>query len=226
MNKEPLNPNQFYSEPVECENEFLAFSSQKSRENPIEHRQETDIYREIKFPTNKWIEMACSSALNSVKNDGGPFGAVVVQVDSETNEIIRYWNSTNTVTKINDPTAHAEVMGIRSACNSLGVFNLGVIHKDESKLPQPGEYSHCVVFSSCEPCPMCFSAISWARIPELFFAASRFDAAKPGVNFSDAEIYSELELDYQHRKMKVHKCSAPNSLDAFNLWQQVDKKEY
>lgn len=226
MNKDALIPSQTYSKPVECKNEYLEIPKQKSLQNSSESTSASDIYREINFPTNKWIEKACLSALNSVKNEGGPFGAIIVQVDNETNEILRYWESSNCVTKNNDPTAHAEVMAIRNACSSLGVFNLGEIQKDESKLSQPGEYSHCVIFSSCEPCPMCFSAISWARIPELYFAASRFDAAQPGVNFSDAEIYSELELDYQHRKMKIHKCAAPNSQDAFNLWQEVDKKEY
>lgn len=184
------------------------------------------IYSSIEYCSNKWIEKACDIAMQSVKSKGGPFGAVVVQIDNSTNTVLRYWEANNKVTISNDPTAHAEIMAIRSACKSLGVFNLGEIHKGQTNLEQAGEVSRCEIFSSCEPCPMCFSAIFWARIPVLYFAATRFDAAQPGVEFSDAQIYKELETPYKQRLTKVFQCAAPNALDAFNLWKNSDKEKY
>lgn len=185
-----------------------------------------NVYEKIRIKSNKWIEMACNEALESLNEEGGPFGAVIVQIDSETNEVIRYWKNHNQVTSINDPSAHAEVMTIRSACASLGVFDLSKISKRQSKLPQPGENSHCVIFSSAEPCPMCFSAISWASLKNMYFSATRYDAAVQGVNFSDEEIYIELSKPYYERTMKVFQCSTPNSLDAFNKWKVTPHTDY
>ena len=184
------------------------------------------IYSEVSCGSNKWIEMANLEALDSVKRGGGPFGAILLQIDPIQNRTIRYWKSSNLVTELNDPTAHAEVNVIRSACESLEVFNLGEINKSNAKLDQPCDVSTCVIYSSCEPCPMCYSAIAWARIPVLYFAATRFDADAPGVGFSDAEFYKELKLPYQQRKIQVGQCNAPNSLDAFNLWKNIEKIEY
>jgi tRNA(Arg) A34 adenosine deaminase TadA len=172
------------------------------------------------------MEMACLMAVESVNEGGGPFGAVLVQIDDETNEVIRYWKSHNRVTQLTDPTAHAEVMAIRSACRSLGIYDLGHIHKEESILSQPGSTSHCELFSSCEPCPMCYSALFWARIPVLYFAATRFDASAPGVGFSDKELYDELAIPYTERKTKVYQCECPTASEAFRLWEISDKKEY
>lgn len=185
-----------------------------------------DVYSSIETDGNKWMEHSCNMALQSVKSGGGPFGAVMVQVDDRTHKIIRYWEASNRVTEQNDPTAHAEVMAIRSACASLGVYNLGEINKDASNLPQPGKTSHCEIYSSCEPCPMCYSAILWARIPRLYFAATRYDAAVPGVEFSDEEIYEELKVPYSERNIQVQQCHVPNSLDAFNLWKNSEKQAY
>ncbi|UCH96544.1 MAG: nucleoside deaminase [Candidatus Aminicenantes bacterium] len=185
-----------------------------------------DVYEGIERESNKWMEMACEEAKSSVTCKGGPFGAVIVQVDDETGEILRYWRNHNHVTLWNDPTAHAEVTTIRSACQALGVFDLGKIEKSKSKLPQTGKYSHCEIYSSAEPCPMCFAAISWAGIPALYFAATRYDAAQQGVDFSDEEIYSELKRQYKDRKMKVYQCTTSNSLDAFNLWKRSKKIPY
>jgi tRNA(Arg) A34 adenosine deaminase TadA len=184
------------------------------------------IDHEIEIQGNKWVRMACELALESVKNEGGPFGAVIIQVDDETNEIIRYWKSHNRVTLDNDPTAHAEVMAIRSACRSLGLFKLGEIAKSASKLAQEGKTSHCEIFCSTEPCPMCFSAIFWAHIPVVWFAATRFDADQPGLNFSDAALYKELEKPYPQRLTKVYQCEVDNSLDAFNLWKRSQTIQY
>lgn len=185
------------------------------------------IYTGIECDSDRWMEMACQEALESVENDGGgPFGAVVLQIDAETNQIIRYWKNHNQVTSTNDPTAHAEVMTIRSVCRSLGVFNLGEIKKNDSQLPQPGELSYCVIYSSAEPCPMCYSAICWANMQALLFAATRFDAAVQGVDFSDEEIYNELANTYPNRKLKVIQSTTGNSLSAFNLWKRSEKTKY
>ncbi len=184
------------------------------------------IYEGIEREGDKWMNLVCDRAHQSVTDKGGPFGALILQIDKETNQIIRYWENHNQVTLINDPTAHAEVMCIRSVCKSLGVYNLGEIRKDYSKLGQPGEISYCIIYSSAEPCPMCYSAICWANIPVLLFAATRYDAAVEGVDFSDKEIYDELERAYPDRKTKVYQCTTDNSLDAFNLWKNSEKKEY
>lgn len=185
-----------------------------------------EIYYGIEHESDQWMKLACETAYDSVNNEGGPFGAVILQIDFQSNEIIRYWRNHNQVTDINDPTAHAEVMTIRSACKSLGVFNLGEISKDHSLLDQPGEKSYCVIYSSAEPCPMCYSAICWANIHTLLFAATRYDAAAQGVDFSDEEIYAELAVPYSDRKMKVCQCATPNSLDAFNTWKRSEKIPY
>ena len=184
------------------------------------------IYAGIEVEGDEWMRMACDEARASIDRQGGPFGAVILQIDNDTNRILRYWRNRNQVTAINDPTAHAEVMTIRSACASLGVFNLGCIPGDQSALPQPGATSHCVMYSSTEPCPMCYAAICWANIPMLMFAATRFDAAAPGVHFSDEDIYRELERPYAERKMRVYQCTVDNSLDAFNLWKRSEKTTY
>ncbi len=211
-----------------CSNSILTESSFERINFPLIYRSDNDhlIYKKIQYGTNKWIELANQTALESVREGGGPFGAVVVQIDKVNNKVLRYWRSNNQVTINCDPTAHAEVSVIRKACSDLGVYNLGEIHKSASKLPQPGELSTCEIYSSCEPCPMCYSAIAWARIRGLYFAATRFDADAPGVKFSDAEIYNELEQAYENRKIKVHQCNCPNALDAFNLWKNIDKEEY
>ena len=185
-----------------------------------------EVYAKVRIKTNKWIEMACEEAHLSIEESGGPFGALIVQIDNESNTVIRYWKNHNQVTSINDPSAHAEVMTIRSVCASLGVFDLSAIEKSHSKLSQPSKLSHCVIFSSAEPCHMCFSAISWANLATMYFSATRYDAAVQGVNFSDEEIYNELSLPYYERKMKVHQCSTPNSLTAFNKWKVVPHTDY
>jgi tRNA(Arg) A34 adenosine deaminase TadA len=185
-----------------------------------------NIYKGIEFRGDKWMEMAGIAALQSVKNEGGPFGALILQIDKDTNQVIRYWENHNQVTLGNDPTAHAEVMAIRSACKSLGVFNLGEIKKSDSLLEQLGGISYCIIYSSAEPCPMCYSAICWANVQALLFAATRFDAAAQGVNFSDEEIYDELKTPYLERNLKVFQCCTGNSLDAFNLWKRSEKIKY
>ena len=185
------------------------------------------VYDGIEVGGNRWMEMASEEARLSVENGGGPFGAVILQIDDETNEVIRYWRNHNHVPAWNDPTAHAEVTAIRAAARELGVFDLGRIEKERAKLPQTGATSHCVIYSSAEPCPMCYSAIYWARIPRLIFAATRYDAAVQGVGFSDEALYHELCQPYAERAgIRSSQATVPNSLDAFNLWKRSAKTHY
>lgn len=184
-------------------------------------------YAGIQTASNKWMDMACEEALTSVQHEGGPFGAVILQIDDASGNVIRYWKEHNHVPEWTDPTAHAEVCTIRAAAQQLGVLDLGKIHKNESKLSQPSETSHCVIYSSAEPCPMCLSAIYWANIKELIFAATIFDAAAPGVNFSDKMIYDELALPLAKRKhMQVRHANSSIALDAFNYYKRSPIKTY
>ncbi|MFA7373969.1 MAG: nucleoside deaminase [Methanothrix soehngenii] len=184
------------------------------------------IYSGIEVEGDRWMQLACLAARESVEEKGGPFAALILQIDDSSDQILRYWINHNQVTSALDPTAHAEIMAIRSACASLGVFDLGSIRKDESKLPQPGDLSHCVIYSSAEPCPMCYAAICWANIPMLLFDATRFDAAAQGVDFSDEAIYEELSRPYSERFVRVYQCTVDNSLDSFNLWKVSRKVQY
>ncbi len=193
--------------------------------------KDAHLYRGIEVGENRWIRMACEEAHSSVKEGGGPFGAVIVQVDDQTQQVIRHWRCRNLVTKNVDPTAHAEVTAVRTVASELGVFNLGKIHRDDPKLKlsQPGKLSHCEIYSSCEPCPMCYAAIRWARIDTIVFAATRYDAAEPGVDFSDLDLYRELGTRYENRKqvgLRVLQSTTTNSLDAFNLWKNTSKTAY
>jgi guanine deaminase len=126
----------------------------------------------------KYLERAIELAsIGMARGHGGPFGALVVKDDQVLAE------GFNQVTGLHDPTAHAEVNAIRAACKSLGAFAL----------------SGCEIYSSCEPCPMCLSAIYWARLDRLYFAATRTDAAEIG--FDDAFLYTELLLDPGQRRL-------------------------
>lgn len=185
------------------------------------------IYQGIQTQGDPWMKMAAEEALKSVKNGGGPFGAVIIQIDDETRKVIRYWVNHNHVAEWNDPTAHAEVTTIRAATKELGVLDLNHINKKDSKLPQPGEWSHAVIYSSAEPCPMCLSAIYWSGIKYLAFAATRFDADAKGVNFGDEMIYDEIARPYVKRKhMYVVHANINNSLDAFNYYKRSNVKRY
>jgi tRNA(Arg) A34 adenosine deaminase TadA len=134
---------------------------------------------------------------------GGPFGAVIVK-DGQI--ISRGWNQ---VTTANDPTAHAEVVAIREACRKLGTFRL----------------DGCELYASCEPCPMCLSAICWARLDRLFFAATRQDAAAAG--FDDELLYREIPLSFDRRRLATQQLLREQALPAFAEWQaKADKIPY
>jgi guanine deaminase len=135
--------------------------------------------------------------------EGGPFGAVVVK-DGQI--VGRGWNR---VTSSNDPTAHAEVMAVRDACANLGTYTL----------------AGCEIYASCEPCPMCLSAIYWARLDTLYFAASRHDAADAG--FDDALLYDEVPKDWQKRSLKTEQHLQEEAQRAFAVWKmKADRIDY
>jgi guanine deaminase len=134
---------------------------------------------------------------------GGPFGAVIVH---ENRIIAEGWNQ---VTSINDPTAHAEVMAIRSAASRLSRFSL----------------EGCTLYTSCEPCPMCLAAAYWARLDRLVYAASREDAA--AIGFDDALIYHELALPISQRRLPMQQMLRDEATQVFAAWHaKVDKTPY
>ena len=151
----------------------------------------------------EYMREAIRLADESVKNGGGPFGAVIVK----DGEIVA--GSANSVTLDNDPTAHAEVNTIRQACRKLGTFDL----------------SDCVIYTSCEPCPMCLGAIYWARIKKVFYGNTKKDAAD--INFADDFIYKELEQRKEERFVPLISLLRNEALKTFRAWmEKKDKVEY
>lgn len=139
----------------------------------------------------------------SVRHGGGPFGAVIAR----NGEIIA--EGSNNVTIDCDPTAHAEVSTIRKACKQLGTFDL----------------SGCEIYTSCEPCPMCFGAIYWAHLDKIYMGNDRKDAAKIG--FDDDFIYQEIALQAEERKKPSEVLLRNEALEAFRMWdEKTDKTEY
>lgn len=137
---------------------------------------------------------------NASSVTGGPFGAVVVKDGKVIAE------ASNTVTVDNDPTAHAEVNAIRKACAALGTFDL----------------SGCELYTSCEPCPMCLAACYWAHIDKVYYAADREDAAAAG--FDDSDIYREVALPEDRRRIPFVHIMEKEGLRPFMLWNSNDKK--
>ena len=152
---------------------------------------------------NKYMQKAIELSIESVNNWGGPFGCVIVK----DNKIIA--EGSNKVTSTNDPTAHGEIVAIRQACKNLNNFNL----------------SGCELYSTCEPCPMCLSAIYWARIEKIYYANTREDARK--IDFDDSLIYSELKKNINERKIPMIQMMRNDALKAFDLWDnKTDKVKY
>lgn len=146
------------------------------------------------------IDMA-SKGMNS--NAGGPFGAVVVK----NGEIVAAGH--NEVTSTNDPTAHAEVVAIRKACEKLGTFQL----------------DDCEIYTSCEPCPMCLGAIYWARPSKVYYACNQQDAAD--IDFDDQFIYDEIGNGIENRSIKFIPLMRNEALQVFKDWsEKIDKTEY
>ena len=149
------------------------------------------------------MKRAIELSVENVDKGGGPFGSVIVK----NKKIIA--EGANKVTSTNDPTAHGEIVAIREACKKLNNFNL-----NGSEL-----------YSSCEPCPMCLSAIYWARISKIYFANSREDAQK--IDFDDSLIYSELQKNINGRKIPMIQMMRNEALRAFELWdKKIDKVKY
>ncbi len=139
----------------------------------------------------------------SVNNGGGPFGSVIVK----DNKIIA--EGLNRVTPTKDPTAHGEIVAIREACKKLNDFSL----------------KGCELYSNCEPCPMCLSAIYWARIDKIYYANTREDAQK--IDFDDSFIYSEFHKNINERKIPMFQMMRNEALEAFEIWEnKTDKIKY
>ena len=154
--------------------------------------------------TEKFMARAIEiSRRQGLSGRGGPFGAVVVRDGRMIAE------GCNQVTSEIDPTAHAEIVAIRAACQELGRFDL----------------SGCEIYSSCEPCPMCLAAIYWARLDRGYYANDRDDAARIG--FDDAELYREIVLPAECRSVPMVHLSSSEALKAFSDWAaSPDKVPY
>jgi tRNA(Arg) A34 adenosine deaminase TadA len=153
---------------------------------------------------NAFMTRAIQLSIEAVQSGrGGPFGAVIVNEDKIIAE------AANQVTSTNDPTAHAEVLAIRRACDVLGCFEL----------------KNCELYTSCEPCPMCLGAIYWARVSRIYFANTAEDAAKIG--FDDSLIYGELKRPYSERRIPIVPMMREEALAAFRAWRdKPDKTSY
>ena len=151
----------------------------------------------------KWMNIALEEAIKAEKEGEVPVGAVLVK------DGILIAKAHNQPILKNDPTAHAEVVAIREACKKLNTFNL----------------VGCDLYTSCEPCPMCLSAIYWSHIDNIFYANTRDDAKK--INFDDSLIYSEISKKNEDRKIPIKQMLRDEALKAFELWdKKIDKIEY
>ncbi len=148
-----------------------------------------------------FMKLAIKNAVEGAKAfKGGPFGAVVVK------DGVVVAEACNEVTSTNDPTSHAEMLAIRRACHKLGTFQL----------------DGCVIYTSCEPCPMCLGAIYWARPARVVYASTKDDAREIG--FDDDFIYEELELEQHKRKIKFTQIMKKTAQKAFNVWKTLKDK--
>lgn len=147
---------------------------------------------------------AIQLALENVKhNTGGPFGAIIVK----NGKIVGIGQ--NNVTSLNDPTAHAEVQAIRNACQRLNTFQL----------------NDCELYTSCEPCPMCFGAIYWARLKTVYYACTKEDAKAHG--FDDQFIYEQLKMPHEKRKIPMIQLSPAEAKEPFKAWtSSINKTTY
>ena len=147
-----------------------------------------------------FMQKAIELSIKNINNNGGPFGCVIVK----NNKIIS--EGVNSVTQNNDPTAHAEIVAIRNACTKLNTFDL----------------SGCELYTSCEPCPMCLSAIYWSHIDIVYYGNSRENAAE--IEFDDKFIYDEMKKDIDERKIPLKQILKDEAIKAFNLWAQTENK--
>ena len=153
---------------------------------------------------DQFMARAVQLALDNVSGGtGGPFAAIVVKGNSIISE------GQNFVTSLNDPTAHAEIVAVRRACKTLGHFEL----------------KGCELYSTCEPCPMCWGAIYWARLDKIYFANTTSDAASIG--FDDSLIAQELQLPHHQRKISAEQILRDEAIKAFQMWaNKTDRVHY
>ena len=152
---------------------------------------------------NKFMQRAIELSIESINSGGGPFGSVIVKDDKIISE------GMNRVTVYNDPTAHGEITAIRQACKKLGTFDL----------------SGYELYSNCEPCPMCLSAIYWSHIDKVYYANTRNDAHN--IDFLDPIIYTELQKSDEEKKIKMTQIMRDEGLKAFEIWdKKTDKIKY
>ena len=151
----------------------------------------------------KFMAKAIELSIKSATTIGGPFGSVIVKDQKIIAE------GSNKVTFTNDPTAHGEIVAIREACKNLNTFDL----------------SGCEIYTSCEPCPMCLSAIYWSRLDKIYYANTREDAKN--IDFDDSFIYTEIPKKIDDRKIKMVQMLRDEALKAFEIWdKKVDKIKY
>lgn len=148
----------------------------------------------------EYMRKAIALSRQSMNSAGGPFGAVIVKDGRIIGE------GMNRVTVDNDPSAHAEVVAIRQACKALDDYSL----------------KGAVIYSSCEPCPMCLSAIYWARLDTVYFGNTQEDAAK--IDFDDAFLYEQVSLPHQSRSIPIKPLLRNEAVDVFHEWADKDDK--
>ncbi len=152
---------------------------------------------------NKFMQRAIELSIESINSGGGPFGSVIAKDDKIISE------GMNRVTVNNDPTAHGEITAIRQACKKLNTFDLNGYE----------------LYTNCEPCPMCLSAIYWSHINKVYYANTRDDAHK--IDFLDPIIYTELQKSNEEKKIQMVQMMRAEGLKAFELWdKKVDKIKY
>ena len=151
----------------------------------------------------EFMQMAIDLSVDNVANGGGPFGAVIVR----NGEVVA--TGTNRVTANNDPTAHAEVSAIRAACAKEQNFKL----------------DGCTCYTSCEPCPMCLSALYWAGVSRIVYGNTKEDAK--AIDFDDSFIYDEIAKPYAKRAIPIINIMREEAISAFKMWEKSeDKVEY
>ena len=158
------------------------------------------VKKEVTQDERRWMRRAIELSVENVENGGGPFGAVIVR----DGELVA--EGVNRVTANNDPTAHAEVSAIRAACQ----------HEKNFKL------EGCTIYTSCEPCPMCLSAIYWAGISRIYYGNTKQDAEH--IHFGDKFIYDEIALPYEKRSIPIEPLMRDEALEAFRRWEEKDDK--
>tara|TARA_B100000446_G_scaffold52967_1_gene49127 strand:- start:221 stop:685 length:465 start_codon:yes stop_codon:yes gene_type:complete len=152
---------------------------------------------------NKFMQRAIELSIESINSGGGPFGSVIAKDDKIISE------GMNRVTVNNDPTAHGEITAIRQACKKLNTFDLNGYE----------------LYTNCEPCPMCLSAIYWSHINKVYYANTKDDAHK--IDFLDPIIYTELQKSNEEKKIQMVQMMRAEGLKAFEIWdKKIDKIKY